>query len=213
MKIIDSFEQGSFEWEMFKIGKLGGTRIASIITPARLQLSKSSDDLVLKMIDENITGLSAEKNYISSDMDRGNEFEPLAREEYEKKTGIKVVQHGFCVSDKNPLHGLSPDGFTENLKGGQEFKCPGYKHLKYISDDYPNITIYNDYKPQILNYFVVNEDLEWIDLVSYRPEFYPMPIHIQRIERVNILVEIEAVQKAIDEFFVAYQSKFEKYTF
>jgi len=211
--IILKHEQGSYEWLQAKIAVVGSTRVSSIITPAKMQISKSSDDLILKLIDESITGLSAESVFKSDAMDRGNEFEPMAREEYEIKTGHKMNEHGLCLSDANPMHGLSPDGFTSDFKGGAEFKCPGYKHLKYISDDYPKVTIYNDYKPQCVNYFLINEKLEWLDTVSFRPEFYPNPLHIVRINRSDILEDIEKVRLAIGKFFENYETEYNKYTF
>lgn len=211
--IISKYEQGSYEWLQEKIGVVSGTRVSGIITPAKLQLSKSSDDLILKLIDENITGLSAESFFTNEAMERGNELEPMAREEYEKQTGNKINQHGLCLADDNSLHGLSPDGFTSDLKGAVEIKCPGFKHLKYISEDYPKATIYNDYKTQCINYFLINEKLEWLDTVSYRPEFYPNPIHIERINRADILEDIEKVKTALDQFFINYQESFNKYTF
>ena len=212
--IVSEFEQGSFEWLKEKIGVATGTRISSIITPAKLQLSKSSDDLILKLIDENVTGLSSDSTFSNESMERGNEFEPLAKEEYTKQTGIELIEFGLCLSEKNKLHGISPDGFTECLTGGGEFKCPGFKHLKYIDNDkYKDVTIYNDYKPQCINYFLVNEKLEWLDTVSFRPEFYPKPIHIKRIYRKDIVEDIEKVRIAIDQFFENYHKAFNKYTF
>jgi len=211
--IILKHEQGSYEWLQAKIGVVGSTRISSIITPAKMQLSKSSGDLILKLIDESITGISAENDFRSDAMDRGDEFEPMAREAHELKIGQKINQHGLCLSDSNPMHGLSPDGFTSDFKGAAEYKCPGYKHLKYISDDYPNVTIYNDYKPQCINYFLVNEKLEWLDTVSFRPEFYPNPLHIVRIYRSDILEDIEKVRIAIDVFFKNFNEAYDKYTF
>lgn len=209
---IHKFNQGSEEWEKHKIGKVGGTRIKEIITPAKMMLSKSAEDLVLKLVDEHITGLSSESSFSSAAADRGNELEPWAREKYIEKTGIKIIEHGFWESDSNPLHGCSPDGSTEDLKGAIEIKCIGYKHLKYCSKKYAD-SIYKDYKTQILNYFCVNEKLEWIDTVSYRPEFWPCPIHIERIERKDIEEDIEKINTAVSEFFSKFQKVYESYNF
>jgi len=211
--IISKHEQGSYEWLQEKIGVVGGTRVSSIITPAKMQLSKSSSDLILKLIDESITGLSAESGFKSDGMDRGNELEPLAREQYEAVSGSKINEHGLCLSESNPMHGLSPDGFTDDFKGAIEIKCPGFKHLKYISADYPKVTIYDDYKTQCINYFLVNDKLEWLDTVSFRPEFYPNPLHIVRINRADIYEDIEKVRIAVDEFFENFNIEYNKYTF
>jgi len=211
MKILN-FKQGSEEWEQHKIGRIGGTRISQIVTKVKLDLSKSSTDLVLKLVDERITGLSSEPFSGNAATDRGNELEPWAREAYIKKTGTKIIEHGFWESDLNPLHGCSPDGVTEDLKGAIEIKCIGYKHLKYCSDKFPD-SIYLDHKTQILNFFCVNEKLEWLDTVSYRPEFWPCPLHIERIERKDIKEDIEKINKAVAVFFEEFQKVYESYNF
>ena len=212
--IISKHEQGSYDWLQEKIGVVSGTRVSGIITPAKLQLSKSSDDLILKLIDENITGLSSESFFSNDSMERGNELEPTARNEYEKLSGVKINQHGLCISESNKMHGLSPDGFTADFKGAIEIKCPGFKHLKYINDDkYKDVSIYNDYKTQCINYFIVNTELEWLDTVSFRPEFFPNPIHIVRINRADILEDIEKIEDALYQFFINYKESFNKYTF
>lgn len=209
---IHNFIQGSEEWEEHRVGKVGGTRISSIITKVKMDLSKSSIDLVLKLVDEHITGLSSEAFFTNVAADRGNELEPHARREYIKQTGTKIIEHGFWESDRNPLHGCSPDGSTEDLKGAIEIKCIGYKHLKYCSDDYPD-SIYYDHKTQILNYFCVNEKLEWLDTVSYRPEFWPEKMHIERIKREDVQADIDKINNAVDAFFIEFQKVFETYNF
>jgi len=211
--IISELEQGSDEWLALKIGKLGGTRIKKIITPAKLQLSASREDVMLAMIDENITGISAESSFKSDSMERGNEFEPMAREEYIKITGTAIMEVGFCQSDIQPLHGCSPDGLTLDFVGGIEIKCPGgVKHQKYINPKYPD-SIYKDYKLQCINYFIVNEDMQWLDTISYRPEFYPNPMHIERITRESIQEDIAKVKQSIDEYFAEYAKEYENATF
>lgn len=211
--VISPFEQGSKEWKTERYGKLTGTRIKEIITPARLQLASGRDDVILKMIDENITGLSADRFYYNDDMKRGNDFEPQAKDYYTETTGIKLIDCGLCTKDNQPLHGCSPDGFTEDYKGAVEVKCPGgLNYLKYINPKYKK-SIFTDYKIQCLNYFLVNEKLEWLDTIAFRPEFYPKPIHIERIYRKDIEKDLIKLQNALDEFFVEYEQEFNNYIF
>jgi len=211
MKVY-TFPQGSEEWGQHKIGKIGGTRISQIITKVKMEVSKSSADLLLKLVDENITGLSSEKFISTPDMDRGNELEPFARAEYVKLTGNKIIEHGWWESDTHLLHGCSPDGATEDLKGAIEIKCVGYKHLKYASTNYVD-SIYNDYKTQILNYFCVNQQLEWVDTVSYRPEFWPRKIHVERIRREHVQNDVDKINNAVTEFLKTFQEIYESYNF
>jgi hypothetical protein len=208
--IVSKAEQGSFEWLFERVAVVTGTRVKDIVTPAKLQLSKSSKDLILKLIDEKITGISSESTFVSDAMERGSNLEDQAKEEYTKRTGIVMMDFGLCISKDNKMHGLSPDGFTEDLTGGVEIKCPSYTHLKYITGEK---SIYNEYKPQCINYFLVNKKLEWLDTVSFRPEFYPNPIYIKRITREEIKEDIELVEVAMDEFFKEYNNKFTELTF
>ena len=53
---------------------------------------------------------------------RGQRLEPLVRERYEAKYGVKVEEVGFVVPRWCPFIGVSPDGLTE--EGCIEIKCP-----------------------------------------------------------------------------------------
>jgi hypothetical protein len=207
--IILNHKQGSDDWLESKIGILGGTRVKKIITPAQMQLSASHIDLLDVILDENITGISNERYFSTPATERGNELEPMARAAYIAETGININEHGLCLSDKNNLHGCSPDGFTDDFTGGIEIKCPGHVHLKYGRDK----QIPTEYKLQIINYFLVNEKLEWLDFVSFRPEFYPLPLVIIRVTREQLAEPIEKVGAAIDTFFEAYYTLRDQYLF
>lgn len=211
--IISRFEQGSQEWLDERIGKLTGTRIKKILTPAKLGLAKGFEVVALEMIDENVTGISNETTFKSDAMIRGSELEPIAREEYTKATGIKIKEVGLCIKESNILHALSPDGLTEDETGAIEIKCcGGAKHLAYICDDFED-SIYSDYKLQCINYFIVNPKLQWLDTVAYRPEFYPCPLHIVRIKREDIIEDIIKVDNAIKLFFEKYHELYNELTF
>jgi hypothetical protein len=207
--IIKQNEQGSDEWLEDKIGVLSGTRIKKIITSKKLALSATHGDMIYTLIDENITGMSADKIISNSAMERGNLLEPRARSAYERKTSTKIIETGLCLSDNNDKHGVSPDGWTEDYTGAVEIKCPGIIHLKYLSDN----VLPDEYKLQCINYFLVNEKLEWLDFVSFRPEFYPYPLFIKRVTRVELEKEIKLVSEAIGSFFIKYDEVFEFITF
>ena len=207
--IISNNKQGSQEWLDEKIGILSGTRIKKIITPAKLELSSGFVDVIDLILDENITGITADKEIFGAQLDRGNNLEPEARSEYTKQTGVNINEHGLCLSDKHNLHGCSPDGFTDDFKGAIEIKCPGFVHLKYCREN----KLPSEYKLQVINYFLVNEKLEWLDFVSYRPEFYPKPIGIIRVTREELQADILKVQNAIDLFFDNYTKQLDSYLF
>jgi hypothetical protein len=54
---------------------------------------------------------------------------------------------------------------------------------------------------------LVNEKLQWLDFISYDPRFAPKPLYIYRVERNDIIVELNETMTALLKFW----AKFEKY--
>jgi hypothetical protein len=115
-------------------------------------------------------------------MERGHEFEPVARDEYELETFNTVTNGGF--NDCEDL-GDSPDG-NVGKDGCIEIKCvipnTHWKRLKKGSFD-------TAYKWQIHGHIWLGEK-QWCDFVSYCPE---MPLnkrlYIYRVERDEEMIE------------------------
>ena len=189
-------KQGSAEWKSLRLGKITGTRLKGI---------RASNNLPVidEMISEIVTG-SAEEIYLNSAMIRGNEKEPEARNLYIQKTGLNIEEVGFCISLDNDYIGLSPDGLTEDRSGAIEIKCPSTK--RHIQNIRMNI-IPSDYKDQVLMYFILNNNLEWLDFISYDDRFTIKPIWIKRTTREELAEDIEKAKADIEKFIV----KFEKY--
>ena len=165
-------EQGTKEWKNLRLGKITGTRLKGI---------RSSNNLPIidEMISELVVG-EAEFIFINDAMKRGNEKEPEARALYIEKTGADIEEVGFCISIDNDYIGLSPDGFTKDRKGAIEIKCPSTKkHVQNIRMD----KIPSEYKDQVLMYFILNEELEWLDFISYDDRFTAKPIWIKKVIR------------------------------
>ena len=77
--IISNTTQGTQEWHDEKLCKIGSTRLTKILTPAKLELSSQRESIKYALVDENFTGMSSNSDYISPEMERGNELEPRAR--------------------------------------------------------------------------------------------------------------------------------------
>ena len=56
-------------------------------------------------------------------------------------------------------------------------------------------------------YFILNEELEWLDFISYDDRFTAKPIWIKKVIREELEDEIKSAINDIDKFIV----KFEKY--
>lgn len=195
-----NLKQGSEEWKLARMEKISGTRLASAIgTPAK------QEALLNELIAEKITGEPL-NHFVSLAMERGNEAEEFAIDEYEKRTGNKVDKVGMIVSDNLDWLSNSPDGLVGD-NGAVEVKCPNtVKAVKYQrANDIPK-----EYQAQCLSYFIVNEKLEWLDFVVYDPRIKDekMQLWVKRMTRDEEKIK-EAVEKA-KEFWDKYQKELDK---
>lgn len=189
MIIHNDVSQGSDEWKYLRLGKVTGSRLKEVMGKDNLSLV---DELIAEQVSEEL-----EEVYINKSMQWGIDWEPVARKEYEKLNKRSVGQCGFLQSDKYPLLGVSPDGLV-GAEGAIEIKCPGTKtHVRYIRQS----QIPNEYKYQVVQYFLVHEDLKWLDFVSYDPRFKVKPMFIHRVLREELRELIEECTEAIEKFF------------
>ena len=177
--IIHNCDQGSHEWHQIRIGKITGTRLKKMLANDNLSL-------IDELIAEEETGLTDDDDFVSEEMQRGIDLEPLAIQEYSNITGHEVDHPCLIQSDEWPILMMSPDGYI-GTTGAVEIKCPKTKtHIKYIRQG----KIPNDYKEQIWCYFMVNPDLQWLDFVSYDPRLTKKPIWILHITREQVQEDV-----------------------
>lgn len=193
---IHEVTQGTAEWLRLRVGKITGTRLKDL-------MAKDNLGLIDEMIAENVSGL-VENSFVSPAMELGIIREPIARQLYEETSNNKVIEVGFITSDKFDFVGCSPDGLIkedENYIGGLEIKCPGIKsHVKYLRQQ----QIPNEYKYQVYNYFLCADTIQWLDFVSYCPEFKNKPLFIHRITREEIEQELYILEVQIEKFWKKY---------
>ena len=187
--IIHNCDQGTHEWLQLRLGKITGTRLKKM-------LAKDNLALLDELIAEEETGLSDDDDFVSEEMQRGIDLEPLAIQEYSNITGHEVDHPCLIQSSEWPILMMSPDGYI-GTTGAVEIKCPKTKtHIKYIRQG----KIPNDYKEQIWAYFMVNPELQWLDFVSYDPRLTKKPIWILHITREEVAEELLAVASELDKF-------------
>lgn len=176
--MIAHFEivQGTEEWHRIRYGKVGGTNSA--------QLRIESDALLNELIACRLEEFEIEDDgYVSADMQRGTELEPLAREEVSKYTGLKFLECGWLQSEENDLLGISPDGITKDFRFAAEIKCPAKKkHTETLLGK----VIPNDHLSQCLHNFTVNPFLEKLYFVSFRPES-KYPLFVKEMTRDTLI--------------------------
>jgi len=194
MKVYN-LEQRTPEWLQLKKAKIGGTRHKQIKVKGGLPL------IYELLAEEGIDEL--EPVYQSEAMKWGIDMEDVAAFEYEKVSGIKLINSGWWESDFSELVGISPDGSDNTYTHAVEFKCPNTKtHVEYIL----NGAIPKVYLPQILHYFVVNEKLLTLDFCSFDPRYRKRPIWIKRISREDLEPKIEAATFELKEFLLKLQT-------
>ena len=171
--IIINCEQKSELWHESRCGRITGTRFKSLMAGESTATYK---DLVTNIACEIITG-KQEENYVSADMEKGIELEPVARRLYEELFGIRVAQIGFIIPDEdNRFHewvGISPDGILPDY-GILEIKCPKFKtHLGYIEDN----RLPTEYRHQVQGQLFVT-GLDYCDFMSFATDMKPFIIRV-----------------------------------
>ena len=128
---------------------------------------------------------SMKPNMESKAMRYGHDTEPLARNEYENKTGILVEEYGLITHPDYDFCGGSPDGCILNelneIEGIIEIKCPHNpsNHIRYATDlDY----VITEHYDQCMGNIWVN-NASYCDFISYDPRNELKPIYIHRFHR------------------------------
>lgn len=204
MKIIDC-KQGTPEWRAVRKGKITGTRLKNVL---KSDNSSVIDDILAELISD-----EEEEFYTNVAMQHGTDTEPVARKAYEKHSGNLVDEIGFVIHNELPYLGLSPDGLIQiNGKyiGAIEIKCPNTStHVKYIRTN----KVPPEYKAQVLNYFIVCQDLEWLDFVSFDDRFDIYPMNIVRVTRAELQSEIDVALLKVKDFWEDFEKAYNKIVF
>jgi hypothetical protein len=126
--------------------------------------------LIHTLAAERIRGMG-EDTPMTSDMWRGVDSEPYAREAYEQHAGVEVVEVGFMVREVDGVKvGYSPDGLVGD-DGCIEIKAPRAKtHVATILAD----KVPAQYMPQLqAALFVSGRD--WCDFISFSGGLHLFP--------------------------------------
>lgn len=129
-----------------------------------------------------------------STMLRGQILEEEARELISEKLGKKIIPGRVWQSEENEYMICSPDGEFEDETEAVEIKClDSWKVVKAYYEKHPP----SEYKPQILQYFVVNEKLKKLYFCIYSDVFSNPELGLQIFElnREDYKEEIEIVKR------------------
>jgi putative phage-type endonuclease len=196
-------EQRTPEWLEARRGKVTGTGLKKI-----LGRPQTRTDYFYEVLAERLT--SIEETEGETAMQRGVRLEPEALEAFEKKTKKKVEIAGLCVADENEWMANSPDGLIK-VKGkyseAAEIKClSSANHLKiWLTDEIPE-----DHMAQVMQYFILNKDLEVLHFASYDPRMTMHPLHIVKVKREEIEEEVSQAKEAEEKFINEVNAKFDE---
>jgi hypothetical protein len=199
--IYFNVEQGTEEWMALRRGKATTSNFGKIAANEGKAFGNPAKEYALKIALESI-GCPIDDNYTNEWMERGTELEPVARSVYQDFIFNEVGNGGFCIHGDYEDVGGSPDGLVDK-DGGIEIKCPKYTThyatLKRGSFD-------PSYKWQLIGNLWLCK-LEWIDFVSYCPDFpESKQLFVHRLERPDFLKELAYLDERVPEFISLVES-------
>jgi hypothetical protein len=142
-------------------------------------------------------------------MDRGTRLEPEAREWFEQTYNKTVEEVGMCLSEADDRIYNSPDGLIRKSPKSKkyteaiEIKCLApARHIQAVVEK----KVPEEYWSQMMQYFVVNEDLEKLYWIFHDPGIASIPYYVLEITRESLgdwpqrMLEFEIAQlQRIDE--------------
>lgn len=190
MKITHDIEQGSTEWLDMRLGLITCSEISSIRADGA-----GAQSYINALAYERITGESSSVFEGNEWTKRGQEFEPVARQMYEQKTGTAVSMVSFV---ENKGFGYSPDGLIYGSQpmwpeGGIEIKVKQPAEQIHIlrTGEIPK-----KHMDQLIGGLTCAE-LDWIDFVSYCPN---LPLFICRVCTIEHKDQMEKIEKLVGKY-------------
>lgn len=196
-------EQGSAEWLQERLGHVTASRIADVMATIKSGEASSRKNYRAELVAQRLTG-TVEQGYTNEAMQWGTDNEPLARAEYEIRTGVFVDQVGFIKHPSILWSGASPDGLVGE-SGLIEIKCPNTAtHIDTLLSQ----SIPSKYEKQML-WQIACTGREWCDFVSYDPR---MPEHLSYFcKRFNPSMEhIKEAETAVIAFLAEVEETLSK---
>ena len=184
MKVVN-VQQNTPEWIQMRQGRITGSKLKDLV----VERGNSKKDGFYELIAER---LSLPEEGDEQAHDRGHRLEEEALDRFAELSGKEVEKNcGMWLSDVDPNIAVSPDGCIKSrgkIREACEVKClSGKHHLRAIIED----SIGNGFKKQVIQYFVVNEDLKKLYFIFYDPRIAVRPLHVIEFRRMDLEEEIE----------------------
>lgn len=186
MKVLFDLIQQTPAWFYEKKGKVSGTDLKSIIgTP------KARQKLFYKKVAERLMTGTNERD--EDPRDRGNRLEDEGVAMFELRTGKVVIKAGLCQHPTNEFVVYSPDGLikSEDGKFREDVEVKSFEGAMFVETWFTN-KVPDEYYAQVIQAFIVNDDLETRYFIAYCPEIEIYPLHIIPIRRSDVIGDINA---------------------
>ena len=172
----EDVEQRSKEWHEQRRGIVTASVVGKLVTAKTVKVAANDESrgLCAQLTTERVTGWSDDYAFVSADMQRGIEHEPIALAKYAEQTGNAVETVGFMVRDDWGFSiGYSPDALVGD-DGLVEIKCPRAKgHLTTIVTG-----VAPAHHMAQLQCGLLVSGRKWIDFVSFCAG---MPLFVKRV--------------------------------
>lgn len=197
-------DQRSEAWHALRLGRVTGTAFKELMSG---KTTAGYYNLIADIAAEIITECSEDQeNYVSSDMQKGIDLEPIAAKCYEDMFETELESVGFVTPNEDNKYsewiGVSPDRLTLD-SGLVEIKCPKRStHLYYIQAG----KLPSTYKWQVYGQLYTT-GLNYCDFFSYCDGLKPFIIRVYPDAEIFKLIEIEldimieSVQKLIKNYY------------
>lgn len=174
--------QNKEDWLNARKGKITGSRLKDLIVKRGNGKKKGYYELIA----ERIAIEPTEEN----PLERGNRLESEAITRFCKETGKEVdTSLVMWTLDENENIAISPDGFIGENEA-VEVKClSSASHIEaYLTQEIPT-----EYQDQVIQYFIVNENLTTLYSVFYDPRILVKDYFVIETNR-------DSIQSKIDEY-------------
>lgn len=176
---IQTFETNE-EWLAARLCKITGSRLKDIVVKRGTGKKIGFYELIAERIGLPSTG--------EDPRDRGHRLEEEAIDRFEQSSG-KTVDRSLVIwmRDDDEHMAVSPDGSVSKTEA-VEAKClSSARHIEaYLTKQIPD-----EYHYQVLQYFIVNDELETLNVCFYDPRLKVADFFIIPVTRAEVLAEIE----------------------
>ena len=195
--------QRTTEWYLSRKGKMTSSEISNILVESKVKgtvfgktaLSYLNDKVAERLMDnEQFIYYMDDVKRSTPAMKWGNEYEDVARMQYELATGNKVMDAAFqTLAGYEEYVGGSPDGRLSTMDGIIEIKCPFNPsvHMEHVEWKTP-LDLYKG-NPQYYGQVQANiliTGADYCDFISYSPLYRDgLDLSILKVPRDDIYLE------------------------